>query len=240
VVFSKGIIYYTDNRLEEPIYSKVQKLLSESGLPITSVSLKPIGFGNNIVVNFPPGITTMVKQILSGLEASKEDIIFFAEHDVLYHKSHWDFVPPREDTFYYNVNNWRWDYPTDRLITYDHLRSLSGICAHRELLLNHYRVKMKLIKDNGWQDTSREPEWARKLGHEPGKSRSIPAKIEEWRAENPNIDIRHNGTITKRKCRLVDFKHQPINWQEIKIKDLPQWNSQLLSLLEKRNSCPKQ
>lgn len=212
----KGIVYYTNNKLEEPIYSVVQKLLLETGLPIVSCSLKPINFGQNIVLDLEPGIVTMTKQILAGLEASKADIIFFAEHDVLYHKSHFDFTPS-ENTFYYNTNNWRWDYPHDKLITYDHLKSLSGLCARRELLLTHYRERLKIIEENNWKDTSREPYWSRKLGHEPKNGK-------EWKSEYPNIDIRHRGTMTRRKCRLVDFKHQPTGWQEIKIKDISIWN----------------
>jgi len=221
MVFSKGIIYYTDNRLKEPIYSAVQKLLLESGLPIISISLKPIDFGENIVLDLEPGITTLNKQILAGLEASKTDIIFFCEHDVLYHKSHFDFIP--EDTFYFNTNVWRWNYPLDHLITYDHLKSLSGLCAKRELLLDYYRKRVKLIEDNEWKDTSQEPRWSRSLGHEPKEG-------EEWKSEYPNIDIRHKGTITRRKCRLVDFKHPPMGWKEINIKDILGWNLNYLRI----------
>jgi len=219
----KGIVYYTHNCLEEPIFSAVQKKLLEAELPITSISLKPIDFGDNIVLLREPGIITMTEQILAGLEAMREDVVFFAEHDVLYHKSHFDFTPT-EDIFYYNTNVWRWDYPFDRLITYDHLKSLSGLCARRELLVGHYRKRVELIREKGWEDTSREPLWSRKIGHEPGKNRSILSeKSEEWKSEYPNIDIRHKGTITRRKCRLADFIHEPTNWKEATIEDIPGW-----------------
>ena len=218
----KGIIYYTDNRLKEPIYSAVQKQLLSIGLPIVSVSLKPIEFGKNIVLNLEPGIITMTRQILTALEASESDMIFFAEHDVLYHSSHFDFTP--KDLFFYNTNVWRWDYPFNRLITYDHLKSLSGLCAKRELLINHYRKRLEFIKERGWNDTSQEPIWIRKIGHEPGKSRSkLFERTEEWKSEYPNIDIRHRGTITRRKCRLVDFKHPPVNWKKSTLNILG-WN----------------
>ena len=47
---TKGIIYYTDNKLKEPLFSLVQKYISASELPIVSCSLKPINFGKNIVL----------------------------------------------------------------------------------------------------------------------------------------------------------------------------------------------
>ena len=95
----KGIIYYTDNRLGEPIYSTAQKHILSSGLPIVSISLKPIDFGENIVLDLNPSFITMIKQIETGLEASKSDFVFFCEHDVLYPASHFEFTPPRDDIF---------------------------------------------------------------------------------------------------------------------------------------------
>ena len=212
----KEIIYYTDNRLDENIARESRKTLI---LPVVCVSLKPMDFGRNIVINLLPGIITMTKQILAGLEASMADVIFFCEHDVLYHPSHFDFIPP-DDKFYYNVNVWRWDYPKNRCITYDRLRSLSGLCAKRKVALEHYKKRINLIERMELKDTSREPKWIRKMGHEPGKSRSPISEVtEEWKSTEPNIDIRHSGTITRRKCRLVDFIHPPTGWQETKLDD---------------------
>lgn len=211
----KGIIFYTSNILDEAIASDVRQRLLNMHLPIVCISLKPMDFGRNIVLDLPPGITTMTKQILTGLEASTADVVFFCEHDVLYHPSHFDFTPSRKDVFYYNTNVWRWDYPKDRYITYDHLRSLSGLCVRRETALEHYRKRLKLIEERGLQDTSREPVWIRKMGHEPGKNRSpIPELTEEWKSPESNIDIRHRGTITRRKCNLADFRRLPTGWKE--------------------------
>jgi len=222
------ILYYTDNRLQEPIFTACQKQLLKAKQKIVSVSLKPINFGKNIVLDLEPGIVTMTKQILAGLWECDESVIFFAEHDVLYHPSHFDFKPTK-NVFYYNTNVWRWDYPKDRLITYDHLKSLSGLCADRKLLIDHYWKRLRLIEEKGWKDTSQEPDWSRKLGHEPGKSRSkLYEQTEEWKSEFPNIDIRHKQTITKRKCRLEDFIHQPTNWQEINLYKLQGWKFQYL------------
>ena len=85
---TKGILYYTNNRLDDKIFKAVQKQLLTIGLPIVSVSLKPIDFGQNIVLDLPTGLVTLTKQILKGLEAITTEVVFFAECDVLYNQSH--------------------------------------------------------------------------------------------------------------------------------------------------------
>ena len=72
-----GIIFYTDNLISEPIKSVVEKYISESGLPVVSTSLKPLDFGYNIVVEGERGYPTYIKQIVTALEASITDYVFF-------------------------------------------------------------------------------------------------------------------------------------------------------------------
>jgi len=105
---SKGIVYYTTNRLNMKLARACRKQIAKAKLPVVSVSLKPLGdFGENIHLPLKPGPLTMFKQILAGLEASTAEVIFFCEHDVLYHPSHFDFVPPEKDKVYYNTNVFR-------------------------------------------------------------------------------------------------------------------------------------
>jgi len=226
----KGIIYYTDNRIKEPILSINRDTIRESGLPITSCSLnKPIDFGDNIVVKGERSYPTMVKQILTALEHSKAKYVFFCEHDVLYHKSHFDFMPATDNVYYYNINNWRWDYPRNRAIQYDGLTSLSMMCCDREIAVNHYRLRTRLIEDQGLNKIrSREPRWARRFGYEPGTKPTrrggvSDEKSETWRSEYPNIDIRHKLTFSQPKTRLKDFKHLPENWKEATLNEIPYW-----------------
>jgi len=137
---TKGIVFYTDNQLKVKIAHQVQNQLKEisktKNIPIVSVSLKPMPhFGNkNIHLPLERGYLTMFKQILAGLEASNADIIFFAEHDVLYHPSHFDFIPPKKDIFYYNQNWWR-VRTTDGFAVHWDANQVSGLCAYREHLL---------------------------------------------------------------------------------------------------------
>jgi len=212
---------------------KCQRQLKKAGLPIVAVCLKPIDFGDEIILmsDLRPSIITYYRQILAGLEYSRSKWVFFCEHDVLYHPSHFALEPERSDTYYYNNNMWRWRYLADFFISYDQYAGVSGLCANRELLLNHYLERLKQIKERGLQD-GRNPVWARRWGHEPGKPRRrggiLDERSEIWRSEYPNIDIRHPGTWTPEKMTLDSFVNKPTGWKEATIDQIPGWTKEQL------------
>jgi len=172
----------------------------------------------------------MAEQILMALQASEADYVFFCEHDVLYHPSHFDFVPLNDDIYYYNVNNWRWLYPQDYLITYSGLTSLSSLCCNRELAIRHYQLRLRLIEEQGLDKLrGREPRWARRFGYEPGtKPRRRGGVSDEEcmrrRSSCPNIDIRHSRTFSRPKVTLAEFKHPPSDFVIGSFGDVPDWN----------------
>lgn len=232
---NKGIIYYTDNSIGEPIFSIVQKQILKSRLPIVSVSHSPIKFGKNFVVNLPPNIVTMVKQIVKALEESEADYVFFCEHDVLYPTSHFDFTPQKNNIFYYNANVWRWWYPKNIAITYDRLISLSGLSVNRKFALDHYRKRLRKILEMGWDRDLRrhEPGWARKWGYEPGTKKTKRGgfsddDFETWVSEYPMIDIRHGRNFSPPKVTLAGFKHAPTNWRETTLDKIQGWDLKTL------------
>jgi len=216
-----GMVYYTDNLLDETIMAACQRQIKHcaNGHEIISVSLKPMDFGRNIVVDAERSILTMYRQILAGLEASTADIVFLAEHDVLYHASHFDFRPPCRDRFYYDGNFWQVDAKTGHALTHV-WRSTSGLCAYRELLLEHYRRRVERVEREGYNV---------RIGHEPG-THGRPERIDDyghemWRAEYPSIDIRHGQNLTPAKWRKEDFRSQRYTegWQESET--IPGWGT---------------
>jgi hypothetical protein len=79
------------------------------------------------------------------------------------------------------------------------------------------------------ETNTREPSWARKFGYEPGtkKIRSggfSDDNYETFSSDIPIVDIRHPGTISKNKVTLEEFKHLPVNWQSIPVKNVPGWD----------------
>jgi len=225
---SKGVIYYTDNNLREPIFSTVQQTILASHLPIVSVSLAPLDFGKNIVLDLTPSYITMLLQIVKALEMSDATYVFFCEHDVLYPPSHFEFTPPTDTIFYYNANVWRWGYPTNMAIAYDRLISLSGLSVNRQFALTHYQKRLKRIKDLGLTTDHKkhEPGWARKWGYEPGTKKIKRGgfsddDFETWRSAEPLVDIRHGRTFSQSKVTLQSFIHKPTGWRETTLDQIP-------------------
>jgi len=211
----KGMLYYTDNKCKVKIAKMCQKNLLKIGLPLVSVSLKPMPhFGRNLHVPLERGPLTMFKQILLGLQASDAEIIFFCEHDVLYHPSHFEFVPIKKDVFYYNVNVWKVDWETGKALKVDDCRQTSGLCAYRDLLIQHYRERIKRVEEEGYSNA---------MGYEPGthsrSERVDDFNSEVWNSTEPNYDIRHGNNLTPTRWKKEEFRNQKFTqgWTEGKI-----------------------
>ena len=200
---TKGIVYYTDNRLDPLVMAACQRQLERSGLPIACVSLEPMDFGDvRIVVDGNRGPLTMFRQILAGLEALDVSLTFFAEHDIIYHVSHWEFEAPRDNLFYYNNNLWKVDLETGRSL-FHFSNHTSQLCAYRELMLEHYRKRVAMVEANGF---------SRRMGYEPGThgraERVDDYKCDTWMSEQPNLDIRHSGNLTQTRWKKEQFRNQ--------------------------------
>jgi glycosyltransferase involved in cell wall biosynthesis len=202
----KGIIYYTDNRLEERIAKVCRaKLLEASeGKRIISVSLMPIDFPNNIVLDETRGILTMFKQILKGLEKVGSDVVFFCEHDVLYHPSHFETndVIYHDGLFQYNQNNWKLDTATGQALFY-YCKQTLGVSALTNTALAHYRKRVQRVEKEGFN---------RRMGYEPGTHKA-PRGFDQTNSEVyfsrfPNIDIRHGFNLTGKRFKKSQYRSQ--------------------------------
>lgn len=230
---TKGAIFYTDSQLDEkitkPVRDRLQKISEEKKINIVSSSLKKMDFGVKNV-RFPSltrGYYAMYKQILGALENSKDDWIFFTEHDVLYHPSHFDFEPKDKETFYYNQNVWylRQD---GHALHYD-VNQLSGLCVWRETALTHYRERFKMIEEK-YNELSEEEfnRWMRHMGHEPFTHNRVQwkdqFKMETRKSEFPNVDIRFGVNATGMRWKKEQYRNQHllINWQESD-SEIPGW-----------------
>lgn len=101
------ILYYSSNRerpeFEQRIKDNILKV--SGGLPIVSVTQKPIDFGTNIVVG-EVGASgfNMFRQVQIGLKEIKTKFTLSAEADCCYPPDYFTFIPPREDICYRNRN----------------------------------------------------------------------------------------------------------------------------------------
>lgn len=224
---SKGIVYYTDNQLDEKIMKACQEQLRKcvskeynKEYRIVTVALKKTPFGDYYTLDLERGYLTMFKQILIGLKGHDTDIVFICEHDVLYHPSHFDFVPPRKDTFYYNENVWFLRLSDGHALHYD-VNQVSGLCAYREPLIKHYEERVKLVEKEGY---------SRRIGFEPMTHNRIKWKnkyrFESWKSKYPNIDIKHGGNLMGARWKKSEFRNQKFTkgWEE-NDKEIPGWGN---------------
>ncbi|MEW5816994.1 MAG: hypothetical protein AB1798_16565 [Spirochaetota bacterium] len=103
------IIYYTSNREEETFEEKIKKKLLETsrGLPIISVSHKPIKLGKNICIGVHnPTNVLLFHQILLGCKEAKTPFVINAEADFLYPPEYFRYKPPSPNKIY-RYNNIR-------------------------------------------------------------------------------------------------------------------------------------
>lgn len=223
---TKGMLYYTTNNLDEkiaePVRDRLLDISHSKNINITSSSLKKMDFGVKNI-RFPslkPGFLAMYKQILAAIENSRDDILFFTEHDVLYHPSHFDFVPPKKDVFYYNQNVWLLRMPDGHGLHYD-VNQLSGMCAWRETALTHYRERFALIERKNKELNEHEfNSFIRSMGHEPfthNRARwNTTFTYDTWKSQFPNVDIKHGKNVTGQRWNKSQYKNQKllINWTE--------------------------
>ena len=104
----KTILYYTSNREDPEFEEKIRSniLNNAGGLPIVSVSQKPIDFGKNICVgDIGHSYESEWKQILAGARKAKTKYLVFAEADFLYPEEYFSFKPDGKNLYRYN-NVW--------------------------------------------------------------------------------------------------------------------------------------
>lgn len=206
---TKGIIYYTDNRLNEAITKAVREQLLLTNLPIVSASLEPIDFGENHHVKMERGYHAYFAQIVTALEYSTADIVFFCEHDNLMHLSHFDFTPPAKNKFYYDLNWWK--VRKDGLAVHWDAVQVSGLVCYRDLALEFYRSRLAAFDPEKF-DRKFEP--------------TVNTQYETWWAEYPSVDIRHDHNLTYNKWKLEHFRNKAtaVNFQESTVDRIPGWD----------------
>lgn len=182
------IIYYTSNREDPEFEKRVQETLLKNcgGLPIISVSQKPINLGKNICVG-DVGVSgfNMFRQVQIACEAAQTRFVISAEADCLYPPDHFQFIPPRIDACFRNSNLYVMPDKRD-FFFYKKEGATHAQIVGREFYL---QVLNKLFKG--------APKWSLKEKNFP-KERHRKAdvfdEIHYWKSKNPVFQIKtHKG-----------------------------------------------
>jgi len=152
------ILYYTSNQEDETFERKVRDNILENsgGLPIVSVSQKPIDFGKNICVGEQPYCeASALRQQLIGLQAIDTKFAIAAESDCLYPPEYFRFTPPTEDNVYRYTNVWvftRWVGPRNKGLFWKKRFSEGAQTCGRDYWIE--RLEYALQGVNGWEDVN--------------------------------------------------------------------------------------
>lgn len=130
------VVYYTANVIPQLFGDAIRQRLLESaeGLPIVSVSHKPLVFGRNIVVDLPRHHLNIYCQALIGAREATTKYIALCEDDVLYSPEHFKYRPT-EGKFAYNLGHWgihTWGEP---VFSWKGRRNLCHLICERELFI---------------------------------------------------------------------------------------------------------
>jgi hypothetical protein len=100
-------IYYSSNRERPEFEERIRNCILENcgGLPIISVTHKPIDFGKNIVVG-DVGVSgfNMFRQVLIACKEATTKFVLSIEADCTYPPDYFEWIPPREDICYRDKN----------------------------------------------------------------------------------------------------------------------------------------
>ncbi len=182
------IIYYTSNREHPGLEARVQEnlLIVCGGLPIISVSQKPIGLGTNICVgDVGTSGFNMFRQVQLALEAATTPFVISAEADCLYPPDYFQFVPPRLDVPYRDSN--LYVMPDQRaFFFYKQEGATHAQIVGREFYLERLTELFKGA-----------PKWSpeeKNFPKERWQKADVFDQIEYWKSENPVFQIKtHKG-----------------------------------------------
>ena len=144
------IIFLTLNKVPKLWSQYHKKVLLEAvqESPIITISRQRLDWGwKNLIQSEEPSVNNIYKQILRASKIATTDYIAIAEDDNLYHKSHFEYRPPKE-TFGFNGHRWgvfTWGKPF-----YYHKNRISNatMIAPRELVVKSLTERFKLYPNN--------------------------------------------------------------------------------------------
>lgn len=183
-------IVFCSSNMEKPEFeAKIRQNILDNcgGLPIISVTQKPIDFGKNICVGSEIGVSgfNFFRQVLIGCEAANTDFIISAEADCLYPPDYFTYRPDRKDVCYRNSNL----YVMPDLRDFYFYKGEGA--THAQIVGREFYIKTltKLF--------DKAPMWSaeeKNFPKERHRKEDVFNKIEYYRTENPVVQIKtHRG-----------------------------------------------
>ena len=199
------LLYYTAHMLPDGCSERIREHLLETanGLPIVSVSQKPIDLGKNICVGkIGQSYYNCYKQIYTGACEVKTKYISCCEDDTLYNQEHFLFRPEK-DAFYYNKSMW---YLEDDRFWHKGQTGMFGCIVPTELLVKSLKKRFdEYPKEPFPRNKQVRAKWI-----EPG--RCDGEKTEDFRTKIPLITLNYFSGLGGRAKSIV---HKPVEESDI-------------------------
>ena len=186
---TKTIIYCTSNRENEDFEVRVRENILKHcmGIPIISVSQKPIDFGINICVGDKIGVSgfNFFRQVEIACRLATTDLVISAECDCLYPPDYFTFIPERLDVCYRNSN--LYVMPDAR----DYFFYKKEGATHAQIVgRKHYLKRLEELFKGA-------PQWSleeKNFPKERWRKEDVFTDINYFRTENPVVQIKtHRG-----------------------------------------------
>lgn len=199
------IVFVSSNREEPEFEAEVIKTLKKNsgGLPIISVTQKPVDLGTNIVVgDVGASGFNFCRQVQLGVLAAKTEFVISAESDCIYPPDYFKYEPKFNDIPYRNTNIYVQKYHKDYACK--KTRSTFAQIVGRDFYLSRFDMLFK-----------GQPEWSTELKNFPKEiGMNLFDEFIHWEGENPCVSFK-----TGRGMR----KHS--NTDEIPVYELPYWGN---------------
>ncbi|MBX4189787.1 hypothetical protein KW791_00595 [Candidatus Parcubacteria bacterium] len=208
-------IYISLNKLPQYWVDYHLEVLKDAapGMPIISITKKPMDLGMNLLDTDEPGYTNIYRQLLRAAKLATTKYVAMIEDDCLYSKSHFFKFRPQDDEFAYNRNRWSlfsWGEP---IYSLRQRLSNCSLIAPRDLLIE--ALQERFDKYNGHPPDS-------EMG-ECGRAR-IEDRLKVTRRKQ--VDFLSRVSIVHINHPLGTEDRQQQQWKshaEIRAYDIPHW-----------------
>ena len=213
-----AIIYYTANEAPASFAAAVRAQIDKAadGLPIISVSQKPLDFGENICVGeIGQHVYNIFQQVLVGAKAATTRYVAMAEDDILYSREHFHTHIPSPGVFAYDMARWgvfTWTDPQIFSVRVGR-KCMSMLTCERELLIESLEERFA-----AYPDKENIPlKWFGEPGrYERGLKLTIRPTEEFW-ANVPSIMFTHPAAVAYRVIHGTRKSHGTIRATEIPV-----------------------
>jgi len=189
------IIYLTANKISDFFGENCRKQLLKAAdeMPIISVSLKPIDFGQNICIgDSEPSAWNIYYQVLLGAREAKTKYIGIAEDDVLYSWEHYHHWRPADDVIGYNMSKWgiyTWSEPPE--FSFTRRKNNTSMIAPTKFIIEALEERFAKYP----KGTPYPAQWWGEVGKYDTKLGLKRRTIKEFWTATPNIVFTHEDAL---------------------------------------------